>query len=223
MKELTRFDEIKKLEPFTKILFVNKEKCTLEIIAFLYADGLNDAVGTRFYACNTNKYGCPKEYYFRWLENNVYLDWTYDDYKKIEKSLKEKSILKQKLEKIKNDHWGYVKGKLVCFYVNTAAWKIEDIDMHDVKYTVDDIESICINKPKFEDVKKIFPKPNKDILQKCKTQKIDGKYLNNSQDTELCWYYNTVQYQPDKIYTVYTRYTDDAEGYCYANRVYIDD
>jgi hypothetical protein len=223
MKELTRFDEIKKLEPFTKILFVDKEKCTLEIIAFLYADGLNDAVGTRFYACNSNKYGCPKEYYFRWLENNVYLDWTYDDYKKIEKSLKEKSILKQKLEKIKNDHWGYVKGKLVCFYVNTAAWKLEDINMHDVKYTIDDIESICINKPKFEDVKKIFPKPNKDILKKCKVHKLDGKYLNNSRDTEMCWYYNTVQYQPDKIYAVYTRYTDDAEGYCYANCVYIDD
>lgn len=223
MKELTRFDEIKKLDPFTKILFVDKEKCTLEIIAFLYADGLNDAVGTRFYACNPNKYGSPKEYYFRWVENNVYLDLTYNDYKKIEKSLKEKSILKQKLEKIKNEHWGYVKGKLVCFYVNTAAWKLEDINMHDVKYTVDDIESICINKPKFEDVKKIFPKPAKDILKKCKTQKIDGKYLNNSQDTELRWYYNTVQYQPDKIYTVYTRYTDDAEGYCYANRVYIDD
>ena len=188
MKELTRFDEIKKLDPFTKILFVDKEKCTLEIIAFLYADGLNDAVSTRFYACDPNKHGQPKEYNFDWLENNVYLDWAYDDYKKIEKSLKEKSVLKQKLEKIKNVHWGYVKDKLVCFYVNTAAWRLEDINMDDVKYTVDDIESICINKPKFEDVKKIFPKPDKDILKKCNVQKIDGNYLNNPQNTELRWY-----------------------------------
>lgn len=223
MKELTRFDEIKKLDPFTKILFVDKEKCTLEIIAFLYADGLNDAVSTQFYACDPNKYGQPKEYHFDWLENNVYLDWEYTDYKKIEKSLKEKSILKQKLKKIQNEHWGYVGGKLVCFCVNTAAWKLEDINMHDVKYTVDDIESICINKPKFEDVKKIFPKPDKDILKKCNVQKIDGKYLNNPQNTELRWYYNTVQYKSDKIYTVYTYCTDDSEGYCYEHCVYIDD
>ena len=223
MVELTRFDEIKKLDPFTKILFVDKEKCILETIAFLYADGLNDAISTRFYACDPNKYGHPKEYYFHWVENRVYLDWTYDDYKKIEKTLKEKSILKQKLEKIKNEHWGYVKGKLVCFYVNTAAWKLEDINMHDVKYTVDDIESICINKPKFDDVKKIFPKPDKDILKKCSTHKIEGKYLNNTQDSEICWYYNTVQYKRDKIYTVYTYCTDDAEGCCYTHCVYVDD
>jgi len=223
MVELTRFDEIKKLKPFTKILFVDEEKCTLDIIAFLYADGLNDAVGTRFYACDSNKYGHPKEYNFNWVENHVYLDWTYDDYKKIEKSLKEKSILKQKLEKIKNEHWGYVKGKLVCFYVNTAAWKLEDINMHDVKYTVDDIESICMNKPKFEDVKKMFPKPDKDILKKCYTQKIKGEYLGTSDSPEFRWYYNTVQYKPDKIYTVYTYCTDDAEGYCYEHCVYIDD
>lgn len=223
MEELTRFDKIKKLDPFTNILFVDKEKCTMETVSFLYADRFNSAIGTKFYACDINKYGHPKEYNFNWTENSVYLDWTYDDYKKIEKSLKEKSILKEKLNKIKDEHWGYVKGKLVCFYVNTAAWKLEDVNMHDTGYTVDDIDSICINKPKFEDVKNIFPKPDKDIIKKCHIDRIDGKYLNNPQNIELRWYYDTVQYKPDKIYKVYTYCTDDAEGYCYTHCVYIDD
>lgn len=218
MKELTRFDEIKKIDAFTKILFIDKEKCKLDIIAFLYADSSNDAIGTKFYACDPYKYGAPKEYIFNWVENRVYLDWTYGDYYKIEKSLKEKSILKQKLEKIKNEHWGYVKGKLVCFYVNTAAWKLEDFNMHDAKYTIDDIESICLNKPKFEDVKKMFPKPDKDILKKCNVQKIDGEYLNNLQGTaEFRWYYNTVQYKPDKLYTVYI------DNLSYRPCIYIED
>jgi hypothetical protein len=224
MKELKEFNEIKKLKPFTKILFVDKEKCKSETMLFIYADA-NPWSNTTFYACNTDKGGAPRKYDFKWYENRVYLDWTYEEQKKIETELKEKSVLQRKLKSIKDNHWGYVKGKLVCFWVNTAAWKLEDINMHDVDYTVDDIESICVNKPKFEDVKKMIPKPSKDVLDKCYTQKTYGKDISKYTEhgDEFMWYYGTLQYIPDKVYTVYSYCTDDGEGHCYTHSVYIND
>jgi hypothetical protein len=225
MKELKEFAEIKKLKPFTEILFVDKEKCTLDTMLFLYVDGSNCSTETTFYTCNTGKRGAPKERNFKWYENRVYLDWTYDEYKQIENELKEKSILQCKLRKIKDEHWGYVKGKLTCFWVNTAAWKLEDINGKDVNYTVDDIESICLNKPKFEDVKKFLPNPGKDAISGCYMEKWKGSELNNIKysSDEFRWYYVTLQYKPDKEYKVYAYCTSDAEGYCYTHYVYIDD
>ena len=228
MKKLEKYEDLIKLAPLSEFVLVDKKKFTVEKYKFLYAHHNNFFKDNHFYVTD-HDLTKPKELYYNWTENELYVDTTYDDIKKLKDDLENKSKKHKKYNKYKNYHWAYIKGKLTYYNIDWNEKDIKDANYNKIG-TIDDIESVLLEEPKFEDVKNMFG-TLKNYLKvhhledrRLGYENMSGKYIHEIHGDDSLWdpwcYMN---YEPEKKYKLYYYVTDDAEGYCYTHYIYVEE
>ena len=237
MREIRYLNDIKKLEPFTKILVVDEENRDVKEYIFLYNLHKNNYYPDEKMYLTNDKFDEPIEMYPNSLHRKCYVDYTKIEKEAIEAKIKVEREEMIKLSMYEKYHFGYVKGKIVYFDISPRWLKIRGIDGKDVDFTADDIETVFIRKPKFNELKNTLPKLAKEDKTKYINNLSEGKYryyIKNVDGKTLQWmqhdrdsrkelgYFEYVEFEPNKSYTLYCSVYDGRDE-DYHNVNYIEE
>ena len=219
MTEISYVEDLKDLQPFSKILIEDQEKRTIKEYTFLYNLLRNqwDPQDTMY--LTNDKFEAPIEEYLGGFNKKYYINYTDAEKKVLEAKVNAEYAEMVKLSMYEKYHFGFVKGKIVYFDISSRFLYIHGYDGKNVDFTVDDIVSVFVRKPKFSEVKNVLPKMPKDDKDKYtkgikegeKTyyiRKVDGKTLkwmmqSNRDENDRFGYFKHIEFDESVNYTLY--------------------
>jgi hypothetical protein len=233
MTEIRCVNDLKDLQPFSKILIEDQENRIVKEYTFLYNLGRNQwSPQGKIYLTN-DKFEAPIEEYIGGFNKKYYINYADAEKKGLEAKVNVEHDEMVKLSIYEKYHFGFVKGKIVYFDISPRFLYIHGYDGKDVDFSVDDITSVFVRKPKFSEVKNVLPKmTNEDKdkyvkgIKEGKTtyyiHKVDGKTLrcmqNNREDNYRFGYFKHIEFDESVNYTLYcTMYEGRDDDYHYIN------
>lgn len=227
MTEIRYAKDLKDLQPFSKILIEDQENRTIKEYTFLYNLWRNQwSPQAKMYLTN-NKFDAPVEECIGGFNKKYYINYTDAEKKELEARVNAEYDEMIKLSMYEKYHFGFVNGKIVYFDISPCFLYIHGYDGKDVDFTVDDITSVFVRKPKFSEVKNVLPKIAKDDKDKYvkgikegKTtyyiRKVDGKTLrwmqNNREDNDIFGYFKHIEFDESANYTLYCSMYDGRDA-----------